>query len=357
MYNIKAGSLVRFKSLKDVRDTSRTQGFGWHPNMQSIVDKLASYVFKVTGAVNGRIHFDDDGNWMWHVSSFELHDYQVGDRVIRTRRFTPSFVEGEVHEIQRVSSCGTYIWVGGHRHKVPVKYFKKLIKPVDPSSSTAHVLTEFDEYVPAKPVFDAGRVAGDNPHGCGLVANTEVQKPCEFKVGDIITHKNHKHKLEVGEVSLDGAFFKAVGSRHLGWLPIAEYLKVSDVKPLSSLIDRDIVAGLVNKGMKVQYHNMGEWLDVNPDSMTIAMINRLDFRLKPLEMDFYGITIPAPIDVDLTQNKTVYGVSINNNKVYPCSISTARVNQSKGYGLYWETEGNAKLVLETLTKPFKGAAV
>ncbi len=289
---------------------------------------------------------------------------QIGDVVTRNRRFTESFVEGEEHTVQRVSGCGHYIWVGGHRHKVPVKYFnlvrrKPSVVPEPPA------LTDFSEpNFTAAPANangeDCGRLVGDNPNGCGLVAKTEPVETQEqytartgyrkFKVGDNVVQRDGSREFEVHSISHCGYRFRAHMRLSLGWLRMHDFMLKED-----DLVNRDIVAGLILQGINVQYRNLGEWFDVSPNTLTVSMIGRLDFRVKPLTMDYYGNTIPASVDLNKTKVKTVWGISLNNNKIYPCALGTARVNKTKGYGLYWETESQAQQVFDVLMKPFKEA--
>lgn len=277
----------------------------------------------------------------------------VGDVVTRNRRFTESFVEGEEHTVQRVSDCGRYIWVGGHRHKVPVKYFNLLRRKPSVIAEPPE-LKDFSETTAAPANAngeDCGRVAGDNPHGCGLVARTEPRAvKHDITVGDIVVQRNGTREYEVDCISHNGWHFRAKGNYGLGWLRIQDFELKSECT-----VNRDIVAGLILQGVNVQYRKLGEWFDVNPSTLTVAMIGRLDFRVKPLTMDYYGNEIPATVDVDKTKVKTVWGISLNNNKVYPCALGTARVNKSKGHGLYWETEQQAQQVFDLLMKPFKDA--
>lgn len=289
---------------------------------------------------------------------------QIGDVVTRNRRFTESFVEGEEHTVQRVSGCGHYIWVGGHRHKVPVKYFN-LVRRKPSVVPEPPVLTDFSEpNFTAAPANangeDCGRLVGDNPHGCGLVAKTEpVETPAQytartgyrkFKVGDNVVQRDGSREFEVHSISHCGYRFRAHMRLSLGWLNMHDFELKTE-----STVNRDIVAGLILQGVNVQYRNLGEWFDVNPSTLTVSMIGRLDFRVKPLTMDYYGNEVPATVDVNTTKVKTVWGISLNNNKIYPCALGTARVNKSKGHGLYWETEAQAQQVFDILMKPFNGA--
>ena len=289
---------------------------------------------------------------------------QIGDVVTRSRRFTESFVEGEEHTVQRVSGCGHYIWVGGHRHKVPVKYFnlvrrKPSVVPEPPA------LTDFSEpNFTAAPANangeDCGRLVGDNPHGCGLVAKTEpVETPEQymartgyrkFKRDDVVVELNGNREFVVGGISPCGYEFRAKDWSSYGYMPMVDFQLKEE-----QTINRDIVAGLILQGITVQYRNLGVWFDVSPNTLTVSMIGRLDFRVKPLTMDYYGNEVPATVDVNKTKVKTVWGISLNNNKIYPCALGTARVNKSKGHGLYWETEAQAQQVFDILMKPFNGA--
>ena len=289
---------------------------------------------------------------------------QIGDVVTRNRRFTESFVEGEEHTVQRVSGCGHYIWVGGHRHKVPVKYFN-LVRRKPSVVSEPPALTDFSEpNFTAAPANangeDCGRLVGDNPHGCGLVAKTEpVETPEQymartgyrkFKRDDVVVQLNGNREFVVGDISPCGYKFRAKDWSSYGYMPMVDFQLKEE-----QTINRDIVAGLILQGITVQYRNLGVWFDVSPNTLTVSMIGRLDFRVKPLTMDYYGNEVPATVDVNKTKVKTVWGISLNNNKIYPCALGTARVNKSKGHGLYWETEAQAQQVFDILMKPFNGA--
>ena len=285
----------------------------------------------------------------------------IGDVVKRNRRFTESFVEGEEHTVQRVSECGKYIWVGGHRHKVPTKYFT-LVRRKPSVIAEPPALTDFSTtHAPANANGeDCGRVAGDNPHGCGLVAKTEPVESQEaykartgyrkFKRDDVVVQLNGNREFVVGDISHCGYKFRAKDWSSYGYLPMVDFQLKEE-----QTVNRDIVAGLILQGVNVQYRNIGEWFDVNPSTLTVAMIGRLDFRVKPLTMDYYGNEVPATVDVMKTKVKTVWGISLNNNKIYPCALGTARVNKTKGHGMYWETESQAQAVFDILMKPFKEA--
>ncbi len=177
---------------------------------------------------------------------------QIGDVVTRNRRFTESFVEGEEHTVQRVSGCGHYIWVGGHRHKVPVKYFN-LVRRKPSVVPEPPVLTDFSEgsFTAAPPSAngeDCGRLVGDNPHGCGLVAKTEpVETPEQytartgyrkFKVGDNVIQRDGSREFEVHSISHCGYRFRAHMRLSLGWLRMHDFMLKED-----DLVNRDIVAG------------------------------------------------------------------------------------------------------------------
>lgn len=329
------GDVVKFKSVEDcAHHMSRGYG-GWAEKMGLIVNKLAGKEITLNrvDSNSGYTEFEGGNHWTWHVGCFELvrtrevedqlrhtaktgyRKFKEGDVIIRERRFTDSFQPDEEHTVQRVSSCGYYCWVGGHRHKVPMKYFKlkdvpevkldtDLIPDITEDTIPLPALSTFgaDEcFTKASPDEPVGRVAGDNPHGCGLVSATEKFEP---------------------------------------------------VEP-DELLDTGIVAGLVLNGCKVQYRMMGEWLDVDSKRMTIDQIGRFQFRLKPELVNYYGIKLPKPLNVDEHQLSTVYGVSFNNQKTFPCAISTARANKRKGYGQYWATEAEAEKILAALFNPFK----
>ena len=332
--------------------------FGFSKAMEGVLVELVGKHITVRSVNNHLIKFVGDGGYAWNVASFVAVDvtteqgFKAGSKIVRSTRFTDSFVDGEVHTVDRVSDCGQYLWVYGHRHKVPERYFKAYV--VAPSAiAEPPELTDFSE-----------RTVGDNLRGCGLVAKTEPVPPPEspeaytartgyrkFKAGDEVKQLDGGRDFIVHDVSPCGYKFRAKDwTIRYGWMLMKDFELAEN-----ELVNRDIVAGLILQGVAVQYRNLGEWFDVQPNTLTVAMIGRLDFRVNPLTMDYYGNEIPASVDVLKTKVKTVWGVSLNNNKIYPCALGTARVNKSKGHGLYWETESQAQQVFDILMKPFNGA--
>lgn len=353
MSTIKTNSIVMFKPFEEACEaTRRTNGF--NSTMERVVKVMQGQRILAKYVGYNLVSFDGDHGFSWHVDSFvnvtgtTVQGFKEGSKIERCTRFTESFIEGDVYTVDRVSDDGLYLWVTGHRHKVPERYFKAHIdsweskEPVQ-TEAPAPELTDFAE--PAPKTVNPAPFKGIAPAAEQL---SDVHK-FKFKQGDVVRSLNDSREFEVEKTSVSGLQFKAKGHRYsLGWLNNSEFELASN----SELLNRDIVAGLVLQGTKVQYRNMGEWLDIKPDVMTIAMIKRLDFRLKPVTIDFYGTELQAPINTDITTLRTVYGVSFNNRKVFPCAISTAKSNKTKGYGMYWETEEQAQAVLAAITKPF-----
>lgn len=346
MSTIKAGSIVMFKPFEEACAATRRE-HGFNSTMERIVKDKAGQRIRVDAILGMCISFAGCNGFSWRKESFvdvtgtTSQGFREGSKIERCTRFTESFVEGDVYTVDRVSDCGLYLWVTGHRHRVPERYFKAHV--VEPKQYEAPVpeLTDFADPTPKA----SAPFKGIAPAAEQL---SDVHK-FKFKQGDVVRSLNDSREFEVEKTSVSGLQFKAKGHRYsLGWLNNSEFELASN----SELLNRDIVAGLVLQGTKVQYRNMGEWLDIKPDVMTIAMIKRLDFRLKPVTIDFYGTELQAPINTDITTLRTVYGVSFNNRKVFPCAISTAKANKTKGYGMYWETEEQAQAVLAAITKPF-----
>lgn len=438
MNSVKAGDVVKFKTLIEARHNSESGNGGWSPKMAGIVEYFRAkeiILSGVSGCSKKWVYFAGSGGWSWHSGCFEFvrtkeaqeargyNKFKAGDKVERSRRFTAAYQAGETHIVDRVSACGLFLWVCGNRHKTPMRYFKLHVpvhagdvvksrltgteytvhdvsacktkfrkvsnlaqgfiglvdyelvstKAAPFADIPAGGLSTFDTPVLEAPSLDEITKAPPSDQGqdCGSVGAppTPPRNPAlgiapkadvyssehyrKFESGNIVRSRNGSRELEVKLVSGCGYKFQAAGARALGWLFNADFDKVEE----HDLINRDIVAGLVLQGVSIQHRNFGEWLDVNPDVLTVSMIKRLDFRLKPLDVDFHGTKLPAPLNVDITTLRTVYGVSFNNRKVFPCAISTARSNKSKGYGQYWQTEADAKLVLDALLKPFTELSV
>lgn len=307
---IEKGDVVRFVDKAPTENT-----WGWNSIMEDLTTSDIPCVDLVVNTVhlNGEVTFKSQTGWdnyAWHRGSFELvrksdvvFKLNVGDEVVRSRRFTASFNATDVHTVQRVTPCGKYIWVGGHRHSVPAKYFEKVALPVPVPPPE---LTEFDTPL-IKPTM---RTVGDNPHGCGLVAKTEAT---------------------VADKIVDGDYNE---------------------------IERHLVGALVLEGKQLEYLYNGKWFDVKPDTLTVSMIKRLAFRFKNLYIDFYNQTVPKPLtltELNDLKDVQVYGVSFNNVKTFPCGLSTARRNMTQGYGMYWRNTVDANTVLTMLINPFKEA--
>lgn len=270
--------------------------------------------------------------WSWDIRSLTkvadmegVKMFKEADKVVRTRRFTESFVEGEVHEVQRVSEDGQYIWVGGYKGKTPARYFDyaprtkqdKVLAITEQYGSTLTEggLTSFDEPI--------GRIAGDNPSGCGLVANTEP-KPVP----------NLPPKQECK--STKDLYLEGVAN---GEIP-------------SNEIEHGIVAGLLLQGVALQYYSIltEGWVNAT-DHIKVNSIPVRSWRIKPDPFMYYGNELPKPID-PRTTHEGVFGISFVNRKTYPCSNGVARTNVRNGQGHYWSTQEQAELVLATILKPF-----
>lgn len=316
---LKVGDSVRVPALDVLKKYYKPNtNVNLTPNMIKQVGK----VFEVTALGDSRYNTLQlkGSDWFWVADGLEKASmFKEADKVVRTRRFTESFVEGEVHEVQRVSEDGQYIWVGGYKGKTPARYFdhvfvKEIVTPCGITLPEGG-LTTFDEPL--------GRTAGDNPSGCGLVAYTEP-KP----VPNVPSKQECKSTKQL--------YLEGVAN---GEIPPNE-------------IEHGIVAGLLLQGVALQYYGVytEAWFNAT-DNITVSAIPVRSWRVKPDPFMYYGNELPKPID-PRTTHEGVFGISFVNRKVYPCSNGVARTNVSNGQGHYWATKDQAELVLATILKPF-----
>ena len=406
---------LTLKPLDDVIKHQR-DNFGWNGSMAEVVAALSGHTIKAE-VVGTRVHFTGDRKWLWHIGSFEtaigegtkvkrtkhftkafndtdvhtvrliskcglyiwVHGWSrklslknfevVKDVPVPTETINPPEPPFKIGDAVKYNSS-----VGTPVHKVAdIKVIRGVwcIKKADNlaqgfvhasdyklagTSTIAEPpeLTDFSTKDVGGGLLKVG-VKRDDLELVGKVQPRETPEQYtartgyrKFKVGDIVIQRDGSREFEVHSISPCGYNFKAQGRLSLGWIKM-RYFDLRD----DSRINRDSVAGLLLQGVELQFLNGGEWFDVNPNRLTVTMIGRLDFRQKPSTIDYYGTALPKPIDVHKTKVKTVYGISMTNHKVYPCALGTARVNKSKGYGLYWEHESQARQVYDTLMKPFK----
>ena len=90
----------------------------------------------------------------------------------------------------------------------------------------------------------------------------------------------------------------------------------------------------------------GKWLTVmHPEYENVVTIETVRYRKAKLTIDYFGYTIPAPINTETYMGDECYGVSVISNRVI-------KVRNFKVGHIYWATEDEAKAVLAIMTQPF-----
>ena len=96
------------------------------------------------------------------------------------------------------------------------------------------------------------------------------------------------------------------------------------------------------------------WRDCsNPQFANI--LNR-NWRIKPVPktIDYYGTELPKPIDISKLDGSTVvYVPQLHRGTVNPITVARAKKYHFYKNALHFSTESDAKLVIDTLLKPFK----
>lgn len=96
------------------------------------------------------------------------------------------------------------------------------------------------------------------------------------------------------------------------------------------------------------------WRDCsNPQFANI--LNR-NWRIKPVPktIDYYGTELPKPIDIsDLDESTVVYIPQLHRNSVYSMEVWEVKRLPYYGESLHFSTYADARLVLDTIRKPFK----
>ena len=110
---------------------------------------------------------------------------------------------------------------------------------------------------------------------------------------------------------------------------------------------------------ELEYFNplRSAWKPYN--DMGVYMINDLfnsRWRVKPVPktIDYYGTELPKPIDISTLDGSTlVYVPQLHRGTVNPISVARAKKYHVHKDALYFSSYADAKLVLDTLRKPFK----
>ena len=328
MNAVVTGSIVRFKSLEDCKKAMNRRG-GWNEDMTEIVEAQGSEPFKIQNVLGSCCKFKIADKWTWHIECFEVVDGETagyrmfisGDVVFRSTRFTETFVEGESHVVDRISACGYYMHVKGHRHKVPMRYF---------------------------------------------------QLATRFREGDRVSFVGHAFVWTVNDVRDNGTQFRKAENLAQGYTSTAGYEVVAHAPELTTFEKSpepeieptiepttkpfgdsyEVIVQAIKTGSAIQYWFSDEWVDVCKNKLTVGQLARIPVRVKPTTVDYYGVELEQPLDVDTWTHTPVYGVSFHKGEVFPCSLGVARKNQMSGSGKYWATEEQANLVRNTILKPF-----
>lgn len=81
-----------------------------------------------------------------------------------------------------------------------------------------------------------------------------------------------------------------------------------------------------------------------------------EWRIKsvPKTIDYYGTELPKPIDIsDLDESTIVYIPQLHRNSVYSMEVWEVKRLPYYGGSLHFSTYADARLVLDTIRKPFK----
>lgn len=110
---------------------------------------------------------------------------------------------------------------------------------------------------------------------------------------------------------------------------------------------------------ELEYFNplRSAWKPYN--DMGVYMINDLfnshwRVRAVPKTIDYYGTELPKPIDISKLDGSTVvYVPQLHRGTVNPITVDRAKKYHFYKDALHFSTESDAKLVLDTILKPFK----
>lgn len=109
--------------------------------------------------------------------------------------------------------------------------------------------------------------------------------------------------------------------------------------------------------VEVKYGINGEFVSADTaHPITYVDITQGKWRFKPVPktIDYYGTELPKPIDIsDLDESTVVYIPQLHRNSVYSMEVWEVKRLPYYGGSLHFSTYADARLVLDTIRKPFK----
>lgn len=189
----------------------------------------------------------------------------------------------------------------------------------------------------------------------------------KFKVGDKIICNSSSGSLKVGKIYTVAKIWKC------RWLPEREYLQVLELldefEGHSYDVDSfELAIEYLTPEQVLQYFKEGrqdELEYIQPNGVTLNNMTEYtglkylfegEWRVKsvPKTIDYYGTELPKPIDIsDLDDSTEVYLVNLNQGKIYTVTVDRAKMTHLSKTALHFSTYEDAKLVLDTILKPFK----
>ena len=119
-----------------------------------------------------------------------------------------------------------------------------------------------------------------------------------------------------------------------------------------NLVERSLtpeeVARVAFTGGRLEYLYQGAWRPVtNYNMLTIVFMQSVPFRKAIEVIDYYGNSIPKPIEDVIAHNDFVYGISFTKAKVY--KVHSRYVKKATQC---WSTPEQAQEALVAILKPF-----
>lgn len=144
--------------------------------------------------------------------------------------------------------------------------------------------------------------------------------------------------------------------------PFQEIIDVPKINPslseevLKFKLSIDDTIKAIRDKIPLESYTAAGWLSVKfPEHLSIETLTSGTYRYKPNYINIGGIQVLAPIKIqdkryDDQPNLEVWGISLNNNRVFPLSISIARYKavRDKMNTRYWLTEDEARAALNAL---------
>lgn len=194
----------------------------------------------------------------------------------------------------------------------------------------------------------------------------------KFKVGDKIKC------VKSGRLARDGEVYTVADIWHGRYQSKSQYLRVAErleshphhaycvdqfelVQDEPTYLTPEQVLQYFKEGRQgeLEYFNplRSTWKPYN--DMGVYRVNDLfnsRWRVKPLPktIDYYGTELPKPIDISKLGGSTVvYVPQLHRGTVNPITVASAKKYHFYKDALHFSTESDAKLVIDTLLKPFK----